>query len=350
MAHHHHGYGAAPAKSSSTQPFRDVDIGQVGTAGISSLAWSPPMGGAMLLAATFWDNTVKVWQVSSSGATPRSQLGGHTQAPMCSAFHSDVASPRLFTAGVDRQVVAHELATGKSAPVGAHAHGIRCMRWVPEVGLLATAGWDRQLMYWDLRQPQPALRVNLPERAYAMDCKMPMLCVALAGQKNPVVLTFDLNAPQTPRLQEASVLKNHVRTIAVFPDRKGYMISGVEGRVSVHSFGMHGQPDPATSYVFKAHRIDQTAYPVNVLTFHPAGPFASAGADGSYIFWDKNAKQKLYSIDPRETSISAAEFSPDGALYAYAVSYDWSRGPADPDVQKPPRIYFHAVAENELRK
>ena len=68
------------------------------------------------------------------------------------------------------------------------------MRWVEsdKAKVLATGGWDKLIKYWDLRQPMPALQVQLPERIYCMDVAYPLLVVGCA-EKHTVV--YDLNNP-----------------------------------------------------------------------------------------------------------------------------------------------------------
>jgi mRNA export factor len=68
------------------------------------------------------------------------------------------------------------------------------------------------------------------------------------------------------------------------------------------------------------------------MNFHPVfGTFSTAGSDGTYNFWDKDSKQRLkqmakatYGTNPAPIPCSA--FNKDGTIFAYAVSYDWSRG------------------------
>lgn len=82
----------------------------------------------------------------------------------------------------------------------------------------------------------------------------------------------------------------------------------------------------------------------------------TAGGDGTYNFWDKDSKQRLkamqkcqYGADP--APITCGAFNSDGSIYAYGVSYDWSRGfqSYNPSAMQP-AILLHATQEAEVRR
>jgi mRNA export factor len=86
------------------------------------------------------------------------------------------------------------------------------------------------------------------------------------------------------------------------------------------------------NFSFKCHREgapaarDSTVFAVNAISFHPVfGTFATAGSDGGITFWDKDSKQKLKVFTKKAGPIPAATFNRTGTIYAYAVSYDWSK-------------------------
>jgi mRNA export factor len=80
------------------------------------------------------------------------------------------------------------------------------------------------------------------------------------------------------------------------------------------------------NFAFKCHRDGNEIYAVNVIAFHPTfGTFATAGSDGTFNFWDKDSKQRLKPFGKCALPISAGTFNMDGSIFAYAVSYDWSK-------------------------
>lgn len=65
---------------------------------------------------------------------------------------------------------------------------------------------------------------------------------------------------------------------------------------------------------------------VNDIAFHPVhGTVATVGGDGTFGYWDKDARTKLKSSETMEQSITRCCFNHNGQIFAYAVSYDWSK-------------------------
>ena len=55
------------------------------------------------------------------------------------------------------------------------------------------------------------------------------------------------------------------------------------------------------------------------------GTLATVGSDGRFSFWDKDARTKLKTSEAMEQSITKCAFNHTGQIFAYAVSYDWSK-------------------------
>jgi len=213
------------------------------------------------------------------------------------------------------------------------------------VNLLVTGSWDKTLKYWDTRQASPALTVALPERCYAMSCVHPLLVVATAERH---ILVYNLSNPQVPFKTVQSPLKYQTRTVAAFPDRGGYLVGSIEGRVAVN----HVEDSlAAKNFTFKCHRENTDIYSVNDIKFHPVhGTFVTCGSDGVFNFWDKDSKQRLKQMGKCAAPITCGGFNHDGKILAYAVSYDWSKGGSDPAASSGRNdIYLHAVKDEEVK-
>lgn len=106
------------------------------------------------------------------------------------------------------------------------------------------------------------------------------------------------------------------------------------------------------NFTFKCHRDNNDIYAVNSMCFHPVyGTFVTAGGDGTYSFWDKDSKQRLKAMPKNPLPIISGSFNRDGTIYAYALSYDWSRGYAEYNPQTAKNtIMLHALQEGEVQK
>lgn len=79
--------------------------------------------------------------------------------------------------------------------------------------------------------------------------------------------------------------------------------------------------------------------------------FATCGSDGAFHFWDKENKARLKQFNACPLPIVAANFSADGMIFAYAQSYDWSKGVENYQPQNQRNvILLHGVQVEEVRK
>jgi mRNA export factor len=91
-------------------------------------------------------------------------------------------------------------------------------------------------------------------------------------------------------------------------------------------------------------------YSVNAISFHPEyGTFSTAGSDGTFHFWDGIAKHRLKGYPSVGGTISATAFNKNGSIFAYAVSYDWSKGYATNTPNYPNQIRLHPVSPDECK-
>jgi len=321
-------------------PNRDVDVNQPPTDGIACLAWSPK---ANFLVAGSWDNQARCWEVQSNGSTVPKAAISHDGPVLAAGWSGD--GTRVYTAGCDGKAKLWSLQTGQATQIAQHQAPIKSCFYVDDLNCLQTGSWDKTIKYWDGRQSAPAFSLNLPERVYCADCKPP-LCVVATAERHIVV--FDLRKPQVEFKRFSSPLKYQSRVISAFVDKTGFALGSIEGRVAIHHVE---DKDSSKNFAFKCHRDNNDIYAVNVIAFHPGfGTFATAGSDGTYHFWDKDSKQRLKAFNRCNNAISAGAFNFDGSIFAYAVSYDWSKGSEfyNPATQQN-HILLHPTTEAEIK-
>jgi mRNA export factor len=110
-----------------------------------------------------------------------------------------------------------------------------------------------------------------------------------------------------------------------------------------------------SNFSFKCHRDAPqgnvtNVYAVNDISFHPQhGTFSTAGSDGTFHFWDKDAKHRLKGYPQVGGSITATKFNKTGSIFAYATSYDWSKGFQGNSATYPTKVTLHPVQPDECK-
>jgi mRNA export factor len=225
------------------------------------------------------------------------------------------------------------------AVYSAHNGPVSCLGFDWGSGPLISASWDGTLKYWTaegLEHSKPAEVIQLPERAFCMDVRQSKCVVALGpgpgstpGTTTSFVALIDV-PKNTITVQFKSPLRYQSRSITLFANAKGFLLGGIEGRCAIVNFD-----EPSADFAFKCHR-DTAApmiYAVNCLAMHPLGTFATGGGDGTFHFWDKDARMRLKTFPTKLFPFTAMAFNRSGSLLAFASGEDWQRG--DPGVPKP---------------
>ena len=286
---------------------------------------------------------MRCYEVQANGISTLRASFAHEAPVLTAAWHHDGGA--VFTAGCDKQAKRWDLGANTQTQVAAHEAPIRHMAWVPDINLLVTGGWDRTLRFWDLRAATPVHTHTLPERCYGLSVVHPLLVVATADRHIQVI---NLANPGVVYKQLQSPLKYQTRCVTAFPDKSGFLVGSIEGRVAVQHVE---EAMTAKNFTFKCHRDGDAIHAVNVCAFHPVhGTFATAGSDGCYNFWDKDSKQRLKAMQRCAAPIPTGAFSADGSIFAYAVSYDWSRGAEAHNAATASNgVWLHAVGDADAK-
>jgi mRNA export factor len=266
-----------------------------------------------------------------------------------------------FSAGCDGAVRMWNPTQGPSAVqvIGRHDQPVKSMKFLPKHNVLVTGSWDRTVRVWDTRQPTAAATLQHPERVYAMDAKEDAIVVGTADRQVHVYNVANINNKMA---QFESSLKYQTRCISIFHDLQGFAMGCIEGRVAIEYFEdmqkkiQNAQTTaasnklPVKNFVFKCHRDNNNIYSVNAIDFHHYNTFCTAGSDGTFCWWDKDARHRLaaFEKDKLRCPITVAKFNPMGNMMLYALSYDWSKGAEQNNPQLGNNIVYHPVVDDEI--
>eukprot|EP00930_Biecheleria_cincta_P069310 TRINITY_DN57064_c0_g1_i1.p1 TRINITY_DN57064_c0_g1~~TRINITY_DN57064_c0_g1_i1.p1 ORF type:complete len:376 (+),score=56.73 TRINITY_DN57064_c0_g1_i1:53-1129(+) len=308
------GGGAPQIQNPNTN--NDAQVPEMPSDGISCLSWS---ASSNIFACGSWDKSVRIWEVTPQNIAPRMAYN-HDAPVLCCGFSRD--GQRIVSGGCDNKVKMKMLATQQEQQIGQHDAPVKEVFFIDDMNMVVSGSWDKTLRFWNMQQPNPVATLQLPERCYAMDVKYPLLVVACADRH---VLVYNLQTLQQnpqPYKQGQTALKMQTRAISCFPDKSGYAVGSIEGRCSIVYI-----ENQSKNFAFKCHRTNTDIYAVNSIDFHPTlGTFATSGGDGTFIFWDKENRQRLKAFNSCNYPVVAGKFNAPGDLFAYAVSYDWSKG------------------------
>ncbi|KAF9738357.1 hypothetical protein PMIN06_009883 [Paraphaeosphaeria minitans] len=356
---------SAPAATSTTGDIsKDVEVKDgMPTDSISDLSFSPTHD---FLAMTSWDKSITIYEVNNNGAqgkwkgTCKTQQGKE-EIPLCLAWSND--GTKIAAGGADGTIFYYDLASanpGELNPTATwqpHSLGIKGIRWFTYQGkqVLITGSWDKTVKYFDLSAADPTQPMGVlqtQERVYSMDVKNNQLLVIATAERH--IHIVNLQDPAKIHKTISSPLKWQTRVVSCFSDASGFAVGSIEGRCAIQyvddsntslnfSFKCHRQQDPSNRDVARV-------YSVNAISFHPIhGTFSTAGSDGTFHFWDKDAKHRLKGYPDVGGSITATAFNKDGNIFAYAVSYDWSKGYAASVPGQKLQVKLHPIIGDECK-
>ncbi|KAK3673805.1 RNA export factor gle2 [Recurvomyces mirabilis] len=347
-------FGGGAANPTQGDLSKDVQVTNGPSDSISDMVFSPASDH---LSVTSWDSKCYIYSISSNGESSGVAMLEHQGPALSTCWSKD--GQKVFSAGADKAARMLDLAAGhtqssQATQVAGHDQPIRCVESAMVNGsqILITGGWDKMVKYWDLRQQTPIGQLECKDRVYTMDVKDNMLVVGTADRWIEVV---SLANPGTPYKVIQSPLKWQTRVCTIFsPEANGYAIGSIEGRCAIQYVE---DKDQNGNFSFKCHRQTSTTdrnlsnvFSVNAISFHPVhGTFSTAGSDGTFHFWDKDAKHRLKGYPEVGGTISATDFDRSGNIFAYAVSYDWSKGHQANNQQLPNKIMLHPVIGDECK-
>lgn len=346
-------FGGASSSSSSTTAGdlkNDVPLQPAVDDSVSDLQFSPT---ADFLAVASWDKKVRIYAVSEQRQCEGKAIIDFEAPALGCAWSPD--GTKIAGVGADQHIRLLDLNNAGNPPQSLKAHDapIRACKFatINQQPFLITGSWDKKVKYWDLRSDKPIAELEQQERVYAMDAKDNLLVVGTADRYINII---NLQNPQTIYKTIQSPLKFQTRVVACFKEANGFAVGSIEGRCAIQYVE---EKDASSNFSFKCHREPipnmkdgSNVYSVNAISFHPVhGTFSTAGADGTFHFWDGNAKHRLKGYPTTGQPITATAFNYQGTVFAYASCYDWSKGFQHNLQTNKPQIMLHQVNQEEVK-
>jgi len=308
--------------------------------GITNVTFSPVS--PQFLLASSWDKTVRLYDISSN-----TQRVTYTHPmPVLDCAFKDQAG--VVSGGLDNIIKAFDINTQQGRVVGRHENAVKCVEYSSDNNVIVTGSWDGSVKVWDERSQSPCVGTHTqPDKVYTMDMVGEVLVVGTAGRK---VWVWDLRNMASPLQKRESSLKYQTRCLRCFPNKTGYVMSSIEGRVGVEYFD---QVESQKKYAFKCHRVKENGieniYPVNAVSFHKEhNTFATGGSDGFVNIWDGYQKKRLCQFHRYPSSIASLAFTVDGRVLAIASSYMYEDGSL-PDNIPQDSIFIRIVSDQETK-
>jgi len=312
------------------------DLGDTGT--ISSMHFGQ-LGNQTILATANFNTGMDLIAVEPSGRTQNNTQAFQSRRMDTKATETptvcvqiDSINRVVYGATCDGSIQAWLPERNQMVKMGAHNDICSHIRLSPQNSILISSGYDGMIRYWDVRTHQEQAQVNCGAKITAMDYNDNLIVATLEGNK---VALLDIRNPTRIVSTSPSQLSDDLVGIVAMHKDEGYIISSLDARGRVEFVR-----DSSKGFTFRGHRVEgqQTeAYAFPVMTCHPEyNTLVTAGYDGTWITWDFYEKQKVTSSVRFNNPITAAAFSPDGKMLAFASSYNWYRGAnGDPAKTRP---------------
>eukprot|EP00915_Cephaloidophora_sp_WS-2016_P004916 GHVH01006559.1.p1 GENE.GHVH01006559.1~~GHVH01006559.1.p1 ORF type:complete len:367 (+),score=52.64 GHVH01006559.1:37-1137(+) len=326
---------------------------------IYSVQFGPQAADPILVASL--DKTVRFFD-SSTG----DHIDTHTYASEIMAATYLKSCSSYAVSGSDGIIRLCTYPSQEHEPLGSgHSQPVRCLSYHKGMQVLFSGSWDGTLKAFDVRKKVEIGHLKLSGKVFCMDIseKAKKLVVG-TSDRNVYILDIsnkDSGVLSTTEEVRTETMKYQLRSIACFPDGKGFALTTVEGRVSWEYFKdvLEQTNSNLKQYAFKCHRekfeegqegggvFSEKIWPVNAVAMHPSNlcSFATGGSEGLVMIWDGLHRKRLFRLPANfPTSVTALAFNAQGTKLAMAASYDYVLG------SEPPGRPQHGATEADVLK
>uniref|UniRef100_A0A0A9YML6 Mitotic checkpoint protein bub3 n=2 Tax=Lygus hesperus TaxID=30085 RepID=A0A0A9YML6_LYGHE len=294
----------------NTMKVRKIELGNPPTDYITSTTFLQ----LNTLCTTSWDTNVNIYDVNTFTRIHSIPY----KVPLLDSCY-DPTNSTIYTCGVDGSIYTVDVQhpTYQPTKFTQLQCTVQSVQYNADTASLFASTWDSSLYHWDIRSKRLVHRVALQPNTRILcmdtcvDSNTKNTKILLVGS-NKNIYIFDTRKLQQPEISRPCSLAHQVRSAKFHPLTDRYILSSIEGRISVEYLY-----DTWKNYVFKCHRrkdpeLNTTCvYSINTVAFHPQYyTCASGGDDGAFCIWDTDTRRRICTYNAMQ-AIHALAFSSD---------------------------------------
>lgn len=190
--------------------------------------------------------------------------------------------------------------------------------------LVVASNYAGNLKYLDVRTQRPVFQ-HKTSKIFALDTTARYVTLGQASQQ---VQIYDVRKWNLPCQTRTSGLKYQITALRNFPSGEGYVLSSLDGRVSVEYYDELPEVQQL-KFAFKCHRHKDklkgtdSVYPVTTLRFHSqTNTLFTGGADGHVCLWDWQRRKRTKQFVAVDGAISHMDINHDESMLVVGTTDD----------------------------
>jgi mRNA export factor len=203
------------------------------TDSFSSISWAPTL--PQVFAATAWNGELRVFEVTSSGYGNAivQKMSFSFQQPALKCAWND-QSTQIYVGLMDGCIKVFDIGSGQAADVGRHSAAISSLHFVPGMNTVVSSGYESNVQFWQLGNPNPVMTFNAENKIYTSDFQFPML---VAGTANEKIMIVDINNASSRTLVDSNDLGkfSQIQSIAINQKCTMFGVASFDGRANLSS-------------------------------------------------------------------------------------------------------------------